>query len=793
MYELYEIIKRVIKKHDGFYNNRLKKLLIFFIFSLLLVLIWPQSRLFPADYSTVVYDRDDQMLSVFLNDRQQWHFPPNDSLAIPQKLKTCVIQFEDHWFYRHPGVNPFALLRAAWQNIIAGKIVSGASTITMQIARMSDPKSRNIWNKCLEMLVALRIEVRYSKEKILKLYLDHAPYGGNITGYRAASWRYFGKEPKALTWAESATLAVLPNAPGLISPQSNPKVLQDKRNHLLSRLYEENKIDESTLNSARLEPVPQSVFELPRKIPHLAFDIQQNKDLKGNQVYTTIDAAIQSRAQNIIQEQSQYLQKYGIQNAAALIVNTQSGNIVAYIGSQNFWDKKNHGMVDGILAARSSGSLLKPFLYALSMDEGIILPSTRLRDIPTYYGAFSPANADEQFHGAVRAKDALVRSLNVPAVRLLNTFGYAGFYAYLKWMGLKHLFRNADDYGLPLILGGAEVSLWEMACLYRGLALAGRFKSITYLKKNNQLAASLPNDNRQIISRGASYLTLQILNDLKRPGSEYYWQQYQNQWPLAWKTGTSYGQRDGWAVGVSPQWTVAVWTGNFTGEGNPDLAGSKSAGPILFDLFNMLPKDKELRWFRRPEAELSTVKLCAWSGYFASEDCPVIVEADAPRLMRPLPVCPWHKTLFVDDGEKYQVCSLCWQDGHYHTLKQLVLEPDLGQYLRQQGEMIAEIPPHNPKCPAEHGGSYLDIIYPAQNAHLWIPRDFDGVYQKITARAAHRSAHTKVFWYLDDFYKGWTTGDHTMALSLEDGWHKLVLMDQNGRKAERKFYSGKSK
>jgi len=769
-----------------------KKIFSLFLFSFFVILLWPQAKLFPADYSTIVYDRNGKILSVFINDAEQWHFPPSDSLQVPEKLKTCVTQYEDRWFNWHPGINPVSLLRAGWQNMSAGKIVSGASTITMQIARLSDPKPRTIINKSLEMVVALRTELRHSKDEILKLYLDHAPYGGNTVGYRAASWRYFGKEPHALTWAECATLAVLPNAPGLISPQSNPLLLQDKRNRLLGHLNKEQFIDNSTLDLAKLEPIPNTVFDLPKQAPHLAFNINQNKKDKGGHITTTIDFELQGAVQNIVRDQSVYLQKYGIANAAALVVNTQTGEIVAYAGSQDFWDVSANGMVNGVLAPRSSGSLLKPFLFALSMDEALILPSTRLRDIPTYYGPFSPANADEQFRGAVLAKNALVSSLNVPSVRLLNTFGYPSFYEYLKWMGLKHLFRSADDYGLPLILGGAEVSLWGMVRLYRGLANGGVFKSISPFP-NDKTEKLSPEEERQIISKGAAYLTLQMLKELKRPGSEYYWQQYQNQWPLAWKTGTSYGQRDGWAVGVNPQWTIAVWVGNFSGEGNPDLAGSKSAGPILFDIFNMLPKNPEQSWFERPEAELSFVKLCAWSGYFASEHCPQVFEADAPRLMRPMQLCPWHNSIFVDQQEKYQVCSLCWQDAKYHKISRLLLEADLSQYLRKQGELIAEVPPHNPACPGEHGDSVVDIIYPTENAHLWIPRDYDGKYQKVTARGAHRFAGTKIFWYLDDYFKGSTHEEHAMTLSLENGWHSLVLVDENGRKAKRKFFSGKNK
>ncbi|NOG46319.1 MAG: penicillin-binding protein 1C [Calditrichaeota bacterium] len=812
-------------KPRSFYKNRKSIVFISLIFIFLSLILWPVSQPFPVDYSTIVYDRNGEMLSVFLNKGEQWHFPPNDSLIVPEKLKKSVTQFEDRYFDYHPGVNLISLARATWQNISSGKVISGASTITMQVARLSNPKKRTIWSKILEMFYAVRLEVWYSKSEILNMYLNHAPYGGNTVGYRAASWRYFGKEPTALTWAESATLAVLPNAPGLISPQSNPQKLLTKRDRLLQNLEIEGIISEQDLQLARLEKIPAKVFDLPFEAPH--FTTKINKTVKQGRVFfSSIDQKIQKRAEEIISNHAGYLQQQGISNAAAIVCNTQSGEITAYIGSHDFWDKENNGMVDGVLAPRSSGSILKPLLYALSMDDGLILPTTKMRDIPTFYGPFSPSNADEKFRGVVTAQTALTHSLNIPAVRLLNTFGYADFYEYLKLSGLNHLFRSADDYGLPLILGGAEVTLLEMAQMYCSLAtpLINReqftSEDVESTKKKNAInknkikenildytllsetksrfqsgrtqRAPRLNESQSIISKGAAYLTLQMLKEVNRPGAEYYWQQFQNQWPLAWKTGTSYGQRDAWAVGVNPQWTIAVWAGNFTGEGNPELAGSRSAGPILFDLFNMLPKDKSLHWFERPENELSDVKICKWSGNLDSEHCPDPVIADAPRLMKTMRLCPWHRSLFVDTKEKYEVCSLCWQEGAYHKVQKLILPADINQYLRQQGQIIEKVPMHNPACPGEHNEPVLEIIYPTENAHIWVPRDYDGLYQKVTIRAVHRQENIKVFWYLDDFYAGETSESHVKNLSLENGWHRLVLVDENGRKSERHFFSGKN-
>jgi len=799
-------------------TNKKSSLFLVLFFILLSFVLIPLDKPFPDDYSTIIYDRNGNMLSVFLNKREQWHFPPKDSLQVPEKLKTCVTQFEDRYFDYHPGVNLVAVARATWQNIISAKIISGASTITMQVARLSNPKMRTVWNKLKEMFYALRLEIWYSKNEILNLYLNHAPYGGNTVGFSAASWRYFGKEPKALTWAESATLAVLPNAPGLISPQSNPQKLLAKRNRLLKRLQEESIISEQDLRLANLEKIPIKVFDLPFEAPHFSQNIQRNLAEQGRVVFSSIDRTLQKRAEEIVSQHARYLHKQGVANIAALVCDTQSGEIIAYLGSHDFWDKTNNGMVDGVQAPRSSGSILKPLLYALSIDDGLVLPITKMRDIPTFYGSFSPSNADEKFRGVVTAQTALVHSLNIPAVRLLNTFGLADFYDYLKLADLSHLFRTADDYGLPLILGGAEVTLLEMAQMYRSLALGGVFNELTAEdaksaekkietitnKKEKVLSFvsrslrsprfknQTQNTHKSIVSKGAAYLTLQMLKEVNRPGSEYYWQQFQNQWPLAWKTGTSYGQRDAWAVGVNPQWTIAVWAGNFTGEGNPELAGSRSAGPILFDLFNMLPKDKNYQWFERPENELSDIKLCNWSGFLASEHCPDPVIGDAPRLMKTMQLCPWHRSMFVDQNEKYEVCSLCWQEGKYHKVQKLVLPADINQYLRQQGQLIEKVPVHNPACTGEHADAVLEIIYPTENAHIWIPRDYDGKYQKITIRAAHRQIGSKIFWYLDDFYMGETKESHVKSLNLENGWHKLVLVDENGRKAEQKFYSGKN-
>jgi len=759
-----------------------------FAFVLLIYLFIPlPNPVFPLDYSTVVLDNNGEILRVFLNDNQQWCFPPNDS--IPAKLQTAVIHYEDRHFYHHFGINPFSILRALKQNITSNEIISGASTITMQVARLMSPKERTYLNKLLEIFQAVKIELKYSKAEILSLYLNHAPYGGNIIGYQAASLKYFRKLPKQLTWSEAALLAVLPNAPGLISPLINSKRLKEKRDKLLNNLFVAGFISRETYQLSLLEPIPLESYPFDFHAPHLGRLLKEREDV-GAAIETTIEKSFQIRVEQLVADHTRYLSTLGIHNTAAVVVETQTGKVRAYVGSQQFSDSLNQGQVDGVQAPRSSGSLLKPFLYALSMDEGIILPESMIKDVPSYYGAFSPSNANQKYNGLVTAKEALVRSLNVPAVRVLFTYGQYPFYLFLKAAGMSTLHRRAEDYGLPLILGGAETNVWDMAMMFRGLASGGKFESLSVIANEKGGAAnSIASD---LISPGACYLTLNILRELKRPGAEYYWQQYQNQSPIAWKTGTSYSYRDGWAVGCSPQWTIAVWVGNFSGEGNPNLSGARCAAPLMFDIFNFLPKNPELAWFEKPEAYLREVNICAESGYIAGINCPDVSKTDAPFQMKPMQVCPYHQAIYVNQDQTRQVCSLCWEPGDYQQISQLIYPPDVVQYLRERGQDIHSVPPHKADCPAHSEPNPLAIVYPQQNARLWIPRDFDGQFQSVTARAAHRNSERILYWYLNDHFEGATRDDHTKTLSLPKGWNRIEVVDEIGNRDGKRFYVGMS-
>lgn len=760
--------------------NVLAAVLLLWLFNLAIPLPDP---LFENDYSTVITDREGNILRGFLNSGQQWYFPPDPGLELPEKLETAILMFEDRHFHDHPGVNPFSMVRALGQFLTSGKIKSGASTITMQVVRRACNNKRTLSNKIMEMLQALKLETRYSKQEILRMYVNHAPYGGNIIGFHAASLKYFGKKPHELTWSEAATLAVLPNSPGLISPTVNRDRLIEKRDRLLKRLWDRKIIDRATYRSGISEPIAKKTNTFFNLAPHLAQTLVNKNGVSAQILRTTIVYRHQQRVEQLMAEHLKYLESIGARNGAALVVETGTGKIVAYAGSQNFFDTSFNGQVDGVRAPRSTGSILKPFLYALAMDDGIILPRTLIKDIPSYYGSFSPSNADKKHTGLVTAQQALIRSLNIPAVRLLNAYGLSRFYFFLENAGMTTLFRDPGEYGLTLVLGGAEATLFDMAALYAGLGNYGKFKPLRVVES--------PGDGRKqqdLISRGAAWLTLEMLKNVKRPGSEYYWDQYSSQRPIAWKTGTSYGQRDAWAVGVTPRWTIAVWVGNFSGEGNSNLSGARSAAPLMFDIFNYLPKDHDNNWFAAPAKQLKHVTVCLDTGFAAGHDCPRTASVQAPRVSHPLKPCPYHKGVFVSSDEKHQVCSLCWEPGEYKEVKKLSYPPDVAQHLRESGVVMAKLPRHKEGCPGHVAANPVQIVYPVQGAKLWIPRDFNGQLQKLSFRVAHAHHDRWVYWYIDNIYHGTTRGAHKLPAQLETGWHRLEVVDEQGHRKSRKFY-----
>ena len=729
---------------------------------------------------TVVRDARGRLLRAFLSPDSQWRFPSDPEFQASKPLLACVLMYEDQRFPWHCGMDPAAVLRAAWNNFRRLRVTGGASTITMQTVRLAGRNRRTLANKILETLQAVKLELHWSKSRIIHTYLDNAPYGGNVVGIQAAARRYFGKPPQHLTWSEAATLAVLPNSPGLISPIMNRDRLRNKRNSLISRLEKAGVIKASTAELAQREPLPRRLHGFQIAGAHWAQRFHGDPATRGRNLRTTLDLDVQTTVEKQLADHAKATSAFGIFHAAAVVLDTSSNEVKAYVGSPDYFNAALYGQVDGATASRSTGSILKPFLYALAMDAGLILPRSWIRDVPTFYGAFSPANADRGYRGLVTARDALTQSLNIPAVRLLNLYGTDRFYRFLQAAGMSTLFRAPDDYGLTLILGGGEANLLELTAMYRALGTGGNFREprirpdqgVRYFQAG-------------LISPQACWLTLDILRQLKRPGAEYYWQHFRGSRPVAWKTGTSYGQRDAWSLGLTPAWTIGVWAGNFTGEGNPHLSGAGTAAPLMFSLFNTLPAGEKPPWFSRDGLDFQQVVLCRESGFRAGPECMEKIAVEAPPGARSLPLCPYHRAVFLTLDGKHRVCSRCWTPGEYKQTSRLVLPPEVAQFMRSRGINYSPLPPHLPDCPATPAEPSLRFVYPEPRARVMIPRDFQGIRQNITVTVAHRIQESRVFWYVDGDYQGATRGTHKMALKLAPGWHRITVIDDEGNSRER--------
>lgn len=758
------------------------------------------SQLFIKPYSLVLLDHKGRLLQARIAEDGQWRFPPQTE--IPQKFERCLIAYEDKRFFYHPGIDVLSLARAMKQNLRAGKVVSGGSTLTMQVARLARNKSRSIWNKLYEMLYALRLECRFSKNELLALYAAHAPFGGNVIGLEAASWRYYGRSAAQLSWGEAAALAVLPNSPGMVHPARNREWLLRKRNALLDKLLHEKIIDESTERLARLEPLPDKPVALPQYAPHLIDFVHQQlkQKKKANEVVqTTINLELQEKVSRVLNLHQRILGANEIHNGAILVLDVETGGTLAYVGNTRPSKVMHQNHVDVIQAARSPGSTLKPILYEAMLHEGFLLPGTLVADIPTQIAGYSPRNFDLEYDGAIPANKALARSLNVPAIRMLNLYKYERFYHYLKKLGITTLNQPAEHYGLSLILGGGENTLWELAGVYASFARVlnhysgynGHYNpddihapSYTKAEKGNRKSDNWMNwPTETFYSAAAIFHTFEAMNELMRPGEELLWQQFAFSQRIAWKTGTSFGFRDGWAIGVTPKYVVAVWIGNADGEGRPGLIGVETAAPVLFDVFKLLPSSA---WFEKPYDELRPVMICLKSGYKASEFCSPIdtqyIQQSGLRTQQ----CPYHQLVHLDPGGRYRVNSDCESPSNMKHESWFVLPPAMEYYYRSSNSSYKPLPPFRADCMIELHLA-MEMIYPKRSNKIFVPIELDGNTGKAVFEVAHREPDTRIFWTLDDEFIGSTTRFHQMALSPKPGRHFLVLTDETGNRIEQRF------
>lgn len=732
---------------------------------LALLLIWfyfclPQT-LFDVPYSTVVVDRHGELLGARIASDRQWRFPPRHD--VPEKIKVCLTEFEDRHFYRHWGVNPLAIGRAVVQNLKQKRIVSGGSTLTMQTIRLARNRPRTFGEKFIEMIWATRLEFRYSKEEILSLYVSHAPFGGNVVGLDAAAWRYYGHPAEELSWAEAATLAVLPNAPAMVHLSRSRQLLLDKRNRLLSQLYKKGILDTSSYELALSEPLPQEPLPLPQTAPHLVNYFY--KERNGEYVQSTIDKGLQLQAEDIVERWSDEFTRSDIRNMAILVIDLQSNQPVVYCGNIHLRQDRSGNQVDVIRSPRSTGSILKPFLYYAMLQEGSLLPHTLLPDVPININGFTPQNFSLQFEGAVPASEAIARSLNIPSVSMLQQYGVPKFHSFLKQAGLTTLNKPSSHYGLSLILGGAEATLWEVTKAYADM---GR---------------SLTGGKHALFSPGAVWQTFEALKEVNRP-EEIDWRSIPSMQPIAWKTGTSYGFRDAWSVGVTRRYAVGVWVGNATGEGKPGLVGARTAGPVMFDIFNILPAS---RWFERPAGELIEAEVCRRSGHLKGRFC------DETDTLLILPAglkteaCPYHHPVTLSADGTHRIYENCANTEPVVQQNWFTLPPVWEWYYKQHHPEYKPLPAFKPGC-GEDNRLPMQFVYPTMNARVYLPKQMDGSPGEMIFELVHSHPDATVYWHLDSTYLTQTQDFHKISLLPAAGKHSMTAVDDEGNTVSVSFF-----
>lgn len=738
-------------------------------------------QLFHVPYSTVVTDRNNELLGARIALDGQWRFPPRTTT--PAKIQACFIEFEDNHFFHHWGVNPVSIGRAAYQNLKAGRVISGGSTITMQTIRLARNNPRTFSEKFIEMIWATRLEFRYSKEKILSLYVSHAPFGGNVVGLDAAAWRYFGHSADDLSWAEAAMLAVLPNSPAMIHLSKSRQALLDKRNRLLTRLHTKGVLDDSSYELALSEPLPQEPKPLPQIAPHLTDYFYQTRN--GNYSVSTIDRGIQLQIEELIERWNGEFSRSDIRNIAILVIDVQKNQPIAYCGNVHFNKTNSGNQVDIIRSPRSTGSILKPFLYYAMLQEGSILPHTLLPDIPININGFAPQNFSQQFEGAVPASEALARSLNIPTVTMLQRYGVPKFYNFLKQTGISTLTRPASHYGLSLILGGAEGTLWDITCAYTDMARC--LKGLDKTDCSLLLSDSAHNASSVVPTSSFSpctvWQTFEAIKEVNRP-EEIDWRTIPSMQTIAWKTGTSYGFRDAWAVGVTPRYAVGVWVGNATGEGKPGLVGARTAGPVMFDVFNLLPSSP---WFVRPSEGFVDAEVCHLSGHLKGRFC----EETDTILILPAGLkteaCPYHHRINLSADGTQRIYESCINTEATIQKNWFTLPPVWEWYYKQRHPEYKTLPPFKPGC-GEDILRPMQFVYPTMNARIFLPRQMDGSKSQLTFELVHSVPKATVYWHLDNNYLAETQDFHKISLLPSSGKHTMTAVDNEGNTVSVTFF-----
>ncbi len=778
-----------------------------------LVLVFALDFLFPLPpaprYSPIVLAADGSVLHAYLNPTQKWRMK-TELAEITPALQQAIINKEDRYFHYHFGVNPVAILQAAGRNIFERGRTTGASTITMQVARLLEPKERTFGNKLLEMLRATQLEAHYSKAEILQLYLNLVPYGGNIEGVKSAALLYFQQPPDYLSIAQTVTLAIIPNQPRvLVLGKNNDRILME-RNRWLRQFQRQHLFPNQDVEDAINEPLDAQRHAAPALAPHLARRLVSqfpNQPI----IHSTLRRNPQAKAEDLTKNYVRRLRELGITQAAVLVVNNRTRTVEAYVGSADFQDNASGGQVDGVRAIRSPGSTLKPFLYALAVDRGIVTPKLKLPDVPTNFAGFRPENFDKSCAGEVTVERALTYSLNIPAVRILAEVGVPVFTDKLREAGFKTVAKNASYLGLSTILGGCGATLEELTGMYAALADGGRWRALRLtsppaplprrgepIVSKRQKSSGSPLSTGEggrggevnaegdpLVSPAAAFLITDILAQRTRPDLPMGYQNSRHLPKIAWKTGTSYGRRDAWSIGYNKDYTIGVWVGNFSGQGSPALTGADVASPLLFDLFNTLAYNSPNRW-AVPPATLDFRLVCAETGLVPGEHCPnQLIDYYLPGTSSARH-CEHQKEALVAADGTVAYCRACVPAAGFR--RQLFLNPlpEVLAFREAQGLPSTRLPPHNPACRlvrATDGGAgaALAITSPLDHAEYVLDRHDQ---QQMLLSCAAGSEVRQVYWYVNDRFLRAAAATERVFFRPPSGPVKISCADDHGRNVD---------
>ncbi len=747
----------------------------FFTLLIAIVLLWGlfliASLLFPMPelkpYSKVIHDKNGQLLYAFLTPDDKWRLETREDEISPLLKKTLLAK-EDKYFYQHPGINPLAIARAAFRNVIRLKRTSGASTITMQVARMLEPRPRTYMGKLTEMFRAIQLELRYDKETILQLYLSMVPYGGNIEGVKAASLLYFNKNPDHLSLAEITALSIIPNRPSsLVIGKHNDRILAE-RNRWLKKFEAEKVFTRKEITDALEEPLTAERRQFPRRIPHLARKLNA---LADNEFHTTIDAHMQDRVETLVKEYMRSMKLRKIHNAAVVIIHNPTREILTYVGSADFYDSTDGGQVNGAAAIRQPGSTLKPLLYGLCIDEGLVTPASVIHDVPVNFMGYRPENYDRRLRGNVSLSYALEHSLNIPAVKSLQLLGVETMIETLTRADFRQISKDRRKLGLSMVLGGCGSTLEELTGLYSAMATSGIYSKPVVLKGQ---ASSV---SKPLLSEASSWMITDILSRIHRPDFPLNWQSTERMPKIAWKTGTSYGRRDAWSIGYNKEYTVGVWTGNFSGTGVTDLNGTSIATPLLFRIFNMIDYDSDREWFSRPD-DCATRVVCAETGLLPSAQCTNFTGDEYIPLISSTRTCDHLQEVLLSPDGRISYCMTCKPETGYRKKYFKKTDPEMQAFYEDQRMRYEKIPEHNPSCERIFRSGVPVIQHPVSGNRYYLSSSNP---EPLLLKAAVEADVGRVYWYINNRFYQSASPSTGIFFIPEAGSVKISCTDDKGR------------